>query len=138
MAISQAMCSSFKQELFLAVHDFANDIFNMALYSAAASLGADTTVYTPTGEISGTGYTTTGQALQGVTVNVSGTTAYVNFDSPVWTPASFTCRGALIYNVSKGNKAVAVLDFGSDKTPTNTFTVDMPVNSSSAALIRLP
>ena len=136
--IAQTLTTSFKQELLLAVHDFSVDTFNIALYSAAATLNADTAVYTATGEISGTGYTATGQALQGVTVAVSGTTAYVDFASPVWTPAVFTCRGALIYNVSKGNKTVAVLDFGSDKIATTSFTVSMPASSSTTAIIRLP
>ena len=136
--IAQTLTTSFKQELLLAGHDFSVDTFNIALYNASASLGADTTVYTATGEITGTGYSSTGQALTGVTVMVSGTTAYVDFADPVWTPAAFTCRGALIYNVSRGNKAVAVLDFGGDKTAVNSFTVSMPVNGSSTALIRLP
>jgi hypothetical protein len=136
--ISQTLTTSFKQQLLLAVHDFSVDTFKIALYTAAANLGSDTTVYTATGEITGTGYTATGQALTGATVMVSGTTAYVDFANAVWAPAAFTTRGALIYNASKGNKAVAVLDFGADKTPTTTFTVQMPANTSTAALIRLP
>jgi hypothetical protein len=136
--ISQTLTTSFKQQLLLAVHDFSVDTFKIALYTSAATLNADTTVYTATGEITGTGYTATGQALTGATVMVLDTTAYVDFDNAVWTPAAFTCRGALIYNASKGNKAVAVLDFGSDKTALTAFTVTMPVNSSTAALIRLP
>ena len=136
--ISQTLTTSFKQQLLLAVHDFSTDTFNIALYTAAADLGAATTVYTATGEVVGTGYTATGQALTGVAVTVSGTTAYVDFSDIAWTPAAFTTRGALIYNASKGNKAVAVLDFGADKTPTTSFTVQMPVNSATSALIRLP
>lgn len=138
MSIAQTLTTSFKQQSFLAVHDFSTDTFNIALYTAAASLGADTTVYVTTGEASGTGYTAGGQALTGVTVSVSGTTAYVDFDASVWTPASFTARGALIYNASKGNKSVAVLDFGADKTAITSFTVQMPSNTATSALIRFP
>lgn len=136
--ISQTLCTSFKQELFLAVHDFSTDTFQMALYTANADLSASTTVYTATEEVTGTGYTAGGIALTGATVNTSGTTAYVDFASPTWDPAAFTCRGALIYNASKGNKAVAVLDFGADKTTSTQFTVTMPANAATSALIRLP
>jgi len=136
--ISQTLCTSFKQQLLLAVHDFSTDTFKIALYTANANLGDDTTVYTVTGEITGTGYTAGGNTLTGATVNTSGTTAYVDFADAVWTPAAFTCRGALIYNASKSNKAVAVLDFGADKTSTTTFTVQMPTNTATSALIRLP
>lgn len=136
--ISQTLCTSFKQELFLAVHDFSTDTFQMALYTANADLSASTTVYTATEEVTGTGYTAGGIALTGATVNTSGTTAYVDFASPTWDPAAFTCRGALIYNASKGNKAVAVLDFGADKTTSTQFTVTMPANTATSALIRLP
>lgn len=136
--ILQTLTTSFKQQLLLAVHDFSTDTFNIALYTNAADLGAATAVYTATGEVVGTGYTATGQALTGVIVTVSGTTAYVDFADSVWPTASFTTRGALIYNASKGNKSVAVLDFGADKTPTTSFTVQMPVNSATSALIRLP
>lgn len=134
----QTLTTSFKQQLLLAVHDFSVDTFKIALYTSNADLNAATTVYTTTGEITGTGYTATGKTLTGTTVTVSGTTAFVDFANAVWSPATFTTRGALIYNASKGNKAVAVLDFGADKTPTTTFTVQMPVNTATAALIRLP
>ena len=136
--ISQTLCTSFKKQLLLAVHDFSTDTFKIALYTANANLGADTTVYTVTGEITGTGYTAGGIALTGVTVNESGTTAYVDFDNATWNPAAFTTRGALIYNASKSNKAVAVLDFGADKTAVNQFVVTMPANTATSALIRLP
>lgn len=229
--IAQTLCTNFKQELFLAVHDFSVDTFKLALYTANANLGADTTVYTSSGEVAstyttnvlavatgilqgatgvepgltlfkntvvasrplgditgggsvlsqdsaayvswgagtnvvpeqvawiegtlnpymfanpglyaaylvpGTGYSAGGRTLTGATVNTSGTTAYVDFDSPTWTPAAFTCRGGLIYNASKGNKAVAVLDFGADKTALTQFTVTMPANTVTSALIRLP
>jgi len=134
----QTLTTSFKLQLLQAVHDFSVDTFKIALYTSNANLNADTTVYTATGESSGTGYTAGGKTLTGTTVTASGTTAYVDFSNVVWTPAAFTTRGALIYNASKGNKAVAVLDFGADKTPTTTFTVQMPVNAATSALIRLP
>lgn len=136
--ISQTLTTSFKEQLLLAVHDFSTDTFKMALYLASADLTAATTVYTATGETTGTGYTATGQVLTGVTVTVSGTTAYVDFANVVWNPASFTARGALIYNASKSNKSVAVLDFGADKTASTIFTVAMPANTATSALIRLP
>jgi hypothetical protein len=136
--IAQTLTTSFKEQLLLAVHNFATDTFKMALYTAPADLGAGTTVYTAGSEVVGTGYTATGQALTGVTVNVSGSTAYVDFADVVWNPAGFTARGALIYNASKSNKSVAVLNFGADKTTLTTFTVAMPANTATTALIRLP
>jgi hypothetical protein len=136
--IAQTLTTSFKQQLFEAVHDFSTDTFYMALYTANADLGATTTVYTASGEISGTGYTATGQVMTGISVSVTDTTAFVNFTNVVWTTGAFTARGALIYNTSKGNKSVAVLDFGADKTTTTSFTVVMPTNSATTALIRLP
>ena len=136
--IAQTLCTSFKQQLLLAVHDFSTDTFKIALYTASANLGAATTVYTSTGEITGTGYVAGGIALTGATVNTSGTTAYVDFANATWNPAAFTCRGALIYNASKSNKAVAVLDFGADKIASTQFVVTMPANTSTSALIRLP
>ena len=136
--IAQTLTTSFKEQLFLAVHNFSTDTFKIALYTANANLGDDTTVYTVTGEITGTGYTAGGIPLTGATVNTSGTTAYVDFNNAVWTPAAFTCRGALIYNASKSNKAVAVLDFGADKTASTQFTVTLPANTATSALIRLP
>lgn len=136
MAIFQTLTNSFKQQVLEAVHDFTTDTFKIALYVSTANLGADTTVYDTAGEVVGTGYTAGGVTLTGVTVQLSGSTAFVDFDDATWNPADFTARGALIYNASKGNKAVAVLDFGADKTATNTFTVQMPSNTASSALIR--
>jgi hypothetical protein len=140
MPISQAMCSSFKQQLFLGEHDLDTDAIKIALYTSAATLDASTTVYTTSNEVSssGTNYTAGGNTLTGATVSLSGTTAYVDFSDTSWTNATITARGALIYNSSKSNKAIAVLDFGSDKISTNgTFTVQMPANTSSDALIRI-
>ena len=140
MALVQTLTTSFKQQLFLGVHDLETDVIKIALYTGLATLDADTTVYTDSYEVSdsGTGYTTTGQVLTGVTVssNANGV-IYVDFADSEWNPASFTCRGALIYNSSKGNKSIAVLDFGADKTCSNTFTVQMPANTATSALIRL-
>jgi hypothetical protein len=137
MAFDQTLTTSFKQDILLGVHDLETDDIKMALFLATADLGAATTVYTTTGETSGTGYTAGGLTLTGVTVLTSGTTAYVDFADPSWNPANFTARGALIYNASKSNKAIAVLDFGSDKTTTTTFTVQMPANTATSALIRI-
>jgi hypothetical protein len=137
MAFDQTLTTSFKQDILLGVHDLDTDTIKMALFLATADLGAATTVYTTTGETSGTGYTAGGKTLTGVTVLTSGTTAYVDFADPSWDPAAFTARGALIYNASKSNKAIAVLDFGSDKTTTTTFTVQMPANTATSALIRI-
>jgi hypothetical protein len=140
--IAQTLCTSFKQQLLLAVHNFSTDTFKMALYTASANLGADTTEYNVSlaGEASGTGYPPGGIIMTGATVNTSGTTAYVDFDNVVWGSMSVTVRGALIYNatVGKSNKAVAVLDFGADKTATPGLTVVVPANTSTSALIRLP
>jgi len=138
MSLSQTLTTSFKQQLLQGVHDFDTDTFYMALYTASADLNDTTTAYNvaTAGQVSGTGYTA-GGATTTTSVSVTDTTAFVNFSSVVWT-AALTARGALIYNSSKSNKAVAVLDFGADKTSTTTFTVAMPTNSSTSALIRLP
>jgi hypothetical protein len=137
MAFEQTLTTSFKQDILLGVHDLETDTIKMALYLATADLGAATTIYTTTGETSGTGYTAGGEVMTGVTVLTSGTTAYVDFADTSWDPAVFTARGALIYNASKSNKAIAVLDFGSDKTATTVFTVQMPANTATSALIRI-
>lgn len=136
MAIAQTQTTSFKLELYEGVHNFLTDTIKMALYYSTATLGASTTVYTTNGEVSGTGYSAGGEVLTGVTVAAANNVAYVNFANATWSPATFTCRGALIYNASKGDKAIAVLDFGADKTATNSFTVQMPVTGPTTALIR--
>jgi len=135
MSIIQTQTTSFKKELYQAIHDLSTDTIKVALYTALADLNADTTVYTTTNEVSGTGYTAGGQVMTGVAISSSGYTAYANWANVVWT-AALTARCALIYNASKGNKSVAVLDFGSDKTSTTTFTITMPANTSTTALIR--
>lgn len=134
--IAQSQCTSFKAECYEGIHDLLNDTIKMALYSSTADLSAATTAYAATGEITGTGYVAGGEIMTGVTINASGSVAYVNFSNVVWNPAEFTARGALIYNSSKANRAIAVLDFGADKTSTTTFTVTMPANTSTSALIR--
>jgi hypothetical protein len=136
MAILQGMCSSFKQESWLGIHDLDTDTLKLALYTAAANLSQATTVYTTSGEVVGTGYVAGGETLVNVQVLLSGTTAYVTFNNPVWTGASFVCRGGLIYNASKANRAIAVLDFGADKTASGTFTIQLPAATAAAALLR--
>jgi len=136
MALTQGMCSSFKQESWLGIHDLDTDTLKLALYTASATLNASTTVYSVTDEISGVGYTAGGIVLTNVQVLLSGTTAYVTFDNPAWTGASFTARGALIYNSTKADRAIAVLDFGSDKTASGTFTIQLPAATASSALLR--
>jgi hypothetical protein len=136
MALVQTLCSSFKQESWLGIHDLDTDVLKMALYTSAASLGADTTAYTLTGETSGTGYTAGGEILTNVQVLLSGTTAYVTFDNPAWPGSSFVTRGALIYNTSKADRAIAVLDFGADKTAGPNFTVQLPAATATTALLR--
>ena len=138
MAITQAMCSSFKQQILLGEHDLDTDVIKLALYTSAATLSAATTAYSTSDEVVGTGYTAGGNTLTGATVSLSGTTAYVDFSDTTWSTATITARGALMYNSSKSNKAIAVLDFGSDKTSTaGDFTVQFPTNDSSSAIVRI-
>jgi hypothetical protein len=133
-SIVQTQTTSFKSQLYQAVHNMLTDTLKIALYTADADLNADTTVYSTTNEVTGGGYTAGGVTLTGVTLNTSGSTAYINFNNVVFN-ASVTARCALIYNVTQGNKSIAVLDFGSDKTSSN-FTITMPANTATAALIR--
>ena len=149
MAISSAICSSFKQELLQGKHDFdssGGDTFKIALYDSDASLGAATTDYSTSEEITntaGSAYTAGGAALTNSGVSLSSTTAFTDFSDVSYTSASFTANGALIYNTttdggSGTTDAVAVIAFGSDKTATNgTFTIQFPANDSSNAIIRL-
>ena len=138
MAIQQAIATSFKAEILQGIHDSA-DTYKIALYTSAATLDATTTAYSATNEVSGTGYTAGGQVLSGFNVTTSGTTAILDFTTdPSWANATITARGALIYNSSKTNKAVYVLDFGSDISSTNgVFTVTFPTPDAVSALIRL-
>ena len=138
MAIQQGLTLSFRQDILQAGQNLLTDTLYIALYTGFSDIGANTTVYTTTNEVVGTGYAAGGIQLTGATIQTSPDgVVYVNFNSPSWTNATFTARGALIYNVTRSNKSIAVLDFGSDKTCNNqTFTVPMPVNTATTALIR--
>mgnify|MGYP003114403491 CR=1 FL=1 len=141
MAITQAMCSSFKQELLVGTHNFTNssgNTFKLALYTSSASLGAATTAYSTSNEASGTAYSAGGNTLTNVTPTLDSTTAITDFDNTSWNSSTITARGGLIYNSSASNKAVAVLDFGSDKSSSNgTFSVIFPAAAASTAIIRI-
>ena len=147
MTIAQTATTSFKVELLQAVHNFgptSANTFKVALYTAAASVGPTTTIYTTSNEVVGTGYTAGGNTLVISTSPTSGNnaanvpTAFVSFSNTSWTSASFTARGALIYNVTQGNKSVAVLDFGADKTVSNdTFQIIFPTADATSAIVRI-
>lgn len=135
MASIQTQTTSFKAECWQAVHDLLTDTLMIALYDSGATLGETTTVYVSGNEVTGAGYVAGGQALTGVSVNTSGATAYCSFDNPSWV-GQLTARYALLYNASKSNKSIAVLDFGADKTSASTFTVTLPANTPTTALLR--
>jgi hypothetical protein len=142
MAITQAMCTSFKQELMQALHDFDNpggDTFKIALYTSSATLDATTTAYTTSNEVASTGnYVAGGNTLSSVTPTTSGTTAFTDFADTTWSSATITANGALIYNSTNSDRAVAVLAFGGDKTSTNgDFTIVFPTPDASNAIIRI-
>lgn len=142
MAISQALCTSFKKELMTATHNFTNssgNTFKLALFTSSASLGAATTAYSTSNEASGTNYTAGGAALTNVTPTTSGTTALTDFSDLTFSTATVTANGALIYNDSaSGDPAVAVLAFGGDKTSTaGDFTIQFPAADASNAIIRI-
>jgi hypothetical protein len=138
MALQQGLTTSFKQQMVQGAQNLSTDTLKLALYTGFATLGPTTTVYTTENEVVGTGYTAGGKVLTGVTITADEITGivYINFNNVVWDPAAFTARGALIYNTTRTNASVAVLDFGSDKIAANTFTVTMPVNSTTTALLR--
>jgi hypothetical protein len=148
MAITQAMATSFKVQILDGVHNFgtgvvrastAADTFKIALYTSSATLDASTTAYTTSNEVVGTGYTAGGNTLTvSVVPTSSGTTAYLSFSNTSWSTATITARGALIYNSTQSNAAVAILDFGSDKTSTaGTFTIVFPTADATDAIIRI-
>lgn len=141
MAITSATCTSFKQEILVATHNFTaatGHTFKIALYTSSATLGASTTAYSATNEVSGTGYSAGGNTLTSVTPTTSGTTAYCDFADTTWASSTITARGALIYNSSASNKAVCVLDFGSDRTSTaGDFTITFPTADATNAIIRI-
>jgi hypothetical protein len=137
MSIVQTQTTSFKAELYQGIHDLTTDVIKIALYTANANLNADTTVYSSVNEVAATGtYVAGGATMTGIAVSTSDYTAYVGFANVSWT-GSITARCALIYNSTQGNKSVAVLDFGSDKTSTSTFTVQFPAATNTSAIIRL-
>ena len=138
MAIQQGQCTIFKKNSLSGLENFASGTpytYKIALYTAAANLSYETLAYTTDGEISGTGYTVGGNTLTPIVPATSGQVAYISFHNTTWSPASFTARGALIYNSTTGS-AVAVLDFGADKTATSTFTVTFPTADAANAIIR--
>tara|TARA_R110001599_G_scaffold169313_2_gene359236 strand:+ start:32 stop:460 length:429 start_codon:yes stop_codon:yes gene_type:complete len=141
MAISQAMCTSFKVELMTGTHNFtasSGNSFKLALYTSSASLGASTTAYSATNEASGTNYTAAGAALTTVTPTSSGTTGFTDFADLTFSNATVTANGALIYNDTNSDKAVCVLAFGGDKTSTaGDFTIQFPTADASNAIIRI-
>jgi hypothetical protein len=142
MAITQAMCSSFKGEVMEALHDFdsvGGNTFKLALYTSAATLDASTTVYSASNEVGNSGsYAAGGGTLTNQGVTVSGTTGFTDFADLSFTSATITARGALIYNSTNADRAVCVLDFGSDKTSTaGTFTIIFPAATASDAIIRI-
>ena len=148
MAITQAMCTSFKTELLQGVHNFYNGsgggsagtgaTFKLALYTSSATLDASTTAYATTNETTGTGYSAGGNSLTNVTPTSSGTTAFTDFADTTFSTSTITARGALIYNSTQSDKAVAVLDFGSDKSSSSgDFTIQFPTADSSNAIIRI-
>lgn len=142
MPISTAMTTSFKSELMSALHDFDNpggNTFKIALYTSSATLGASTTAYSSTNEVSnGNGYTTGGNTLTSVSPTTSGTTAYVDFADTTWTSSTITANGALIYNNTNANRAVITLAFGSDKSSSNgDFQIIFPTANATDAIIRI-
>lgn len=147
MAIQQTTTTSFRVELLQAIHNFGPttpNTFKIALYTGASNIGPGTTVYTTANEVTGTGYTAGGNTLV-ISTSPTATnnanqvpTAFISFNNTSWTGASFTCRGALIYNATQGNKSVAVLDFGADKTVTNdTFQIIFPTSDANSAIVRI-
>ena len=136
------MCTSFKAEILKAVHDFtlsSGSTFNVALYTNSASFTAATTAYTSANEITGTGYVAKGKALTNVTPTTGGTTGFTDFQDLTWGTASFTARGALLFNdTATGDPTCLVLDFGSDQTSTaGDFKIVFPTNDSTNAIIRI-
>ena len=132
--ITQCLTASFKKELLQGVHDFDTDVFKVALYTSSANLSSATTAYTTSGETSGTGYTAGGATLTNLGVTLSGTTAYTSWGSYTWANSTITTAGALVYNASKANRSVAVLNFGgSYSTTAHPFTITFPANTSTTA-----
>ncbi len=140
MSITQGMCTSFKAEILQAIHDITDggDTIKLALYDSTADLGVTTTAYTTTGEISDGTYVAGGNTLTVIDPTTSGTVAFADFEDSVWSSTTLTARGGLIYNSSKADRAICVLDFGSDRTNTGAdFTVTFPAGDAENAIIRI-
>lgn len=138
MAITSGICISFKKEILLGDHDLDTDTINLALYTSAASLSDGTTAYTASNESSGTGYSAGGIALTGIDVTTDSSVAVVSITDAVISAATITARGALIYNATNANKAIAVFDFGGDKSSTDgNFTIQFPSAAAATAIIRI-
>jgi len=138
MAITQAMCTQFKRDVMLGLHDLDTDTIKIALYTSSATLGATTTAYATTNEISGTGYTAGGVTLASASVIINSTSGCFDSDNPEWTSATFTARGALIYNDTESDLAIAVLDFGGDfSVAGGTFRIVFPAQTASTAIVRI-
>jgi hypothetical protein len=136
--ITAGPCNSFKEELLEGIHDFLTDTFKVALYTNNATIGPDTTAYTTSNETSGAGYTAGGNTLTGVAVALSQGIAYVDFGDTTWTSGNFSARGALIYNSSKANRAVAVFEFGEVKTVSSgNFQIQFPPANPTDAVVRI-
>lgn len=136
--ITAGLTTSFKREVLLGIHDLDTDVLKIALYTSSANIGPDTTVYSATNEVSGTGYTAGGEVLLNVVVQQGNGTGYATFDDPSWPGANFTTRGALIYNYTKGNKSIGVFNFGTDQSMTNQgFTIQLPADNPETAVIRI-
>ncbi len=136
--ITAGLTNSFREQLLLGQHDLETDTLKIALYTSAAVLGPDTLVYTSAGEVSSAGYTAGGEILVNVTVNSGNGVAYASFDNPTWLATTFSPRGALIYNASKANKSIGVLNFGIDQTTlSQNFQIQVPTNNPETAIIRI-
>lgn len=137
--IAQTITNQFKSDILQGVQNLLTDSLYLALYTGSATLGATTTAYTSSNEVASTNYTAGGQLVTGITINTDNQNniIYVSFNDVTWTNVSFVCRGALLYNASKGNNSIAVLNWGSDKNAGPNFKVSLPANTSTNALIRL-
>jgi hypothetical protein len=136
--ITQTVTTSFKSQAVQAGQNLATDTIRCALYNGNASLTGATTAYTAVNEITGTGYTAGGELVTGATINTDPTSGvlYISFNNILWSPAAFTCRGALFYNVTRSNASIFILNFGADKTCNTTFQITFPANTSTSAVLR--
>ena len=136
--IIAGLTNSFKEQLLLGEHNLEADVLKIALYTSAAVLGPDTTAYTSVAEVSSPGYVAGGEVLVNVTVSLANGVAYASFNNPTWVATTFSPRGALIYNFTKSNKSIGVLNFGIDQTTlSQNFQIQLPTNNPETALIRV-